>query len=155
MRADLRGKPAGHFRHRREQRQPTGRRRHRLVGNAGCAGGEQIARLLQIGCQMQIGEQDLALAQLGAFRHLRLFHLHDHVGRLEDRILISGELRAGRFIFRIRQTRPKTGAGLDDDVVSMMHQFGDGRRRQADAKFIVLDFLRHTDAHDCLPRPRP
>ena len=57
MRADLRRQAAGDFRHRRQQRQAAVGRGHRLVGDAGRAAGDEVARLREIGREMQIGEQ--------------------------------------------------------------------------------------------------
>ena len=62
------------------KRQPARGIRHRLIGDAGRARGQQVPRLLRIGGQMQVGEQHLPLAQPLALHRLRLLHLHDQVG---------------------------------------------------------------------------
>ena len=42
-------------------------------------------------------------------------------------------------------------AGLHQYFVSGFEQFASCGRHQADPVFVDLDFLRHADAHDCLP----
>ena len=84
MRADLRREAPGDLRHRRQQRQAAIGAGHRLIGDAGRARGHEVARLLEIGREMQVGEQDLpALQPLALFRQ-RLLDLHDHLGLRED-----------------------------------------------------------------------
>src|SRR6185369_7272433 len=60
------------------------------------------------------------------------------------------------------EARPRTGAGLDQHLVAVAHQLGDRRRHQADPILVVLDLLRHSDAHGThsfrpasLAAPRP
>ena len=84
MRAGLDRQPAGDLRHRRQQRQAAVAVGHRLVGDAHGAAGDQIAGLLRIGREMQIGEQDLAGAQHLPLDGLRLLDLDDHLGAGED-----------------------------------------------------------------------
>ena len=62
--ADLRRHAAGDLRHRRQQRQRAVRARHRLVRDRRDAGRDQVLRLLGVGREMQIGEQDLPAPQL-------------------------------------------------------------------------------------------
>jgi hypothetical protein len=47
---------------------------------------------------MQIGEQDLAVAQLSAFGGQRLLHLHDHLGLREDLVGSVDDARADRLV---------------------------------------------------------
>ncbi len=62
--ARLHAHPAGHLAHRLEQRQLAARTGHGLIGDRGDAAVEQFLRLVRIGCQVQVGVEDLALAQL-------------------------------------------------------------------------------------------
>ena len=60
-------KAAGDLAHRRKQRQAAVRVGHRLVGDRGDAGSDQAARLCRVGGEMEIGEEDLAGAELRPF----------------------------------------------------------------------------------------
>ena len=55
----------------------------RLVGDANGAAGDQVLSLVRVGCEVEVGEQQLILAEHGAFNGLRLLDLHDQVGGLE------------------------------------------------------------------------
>jgi hypothetical protein len=96
---------------------------------------------------MQVGVEDLAFAQLHPFGRLRFLDLHDHVGILEDFASRGSDLRAGGDIVGIRGTDAGAGIGLDQHGMAVRDIFADRSRRQADAIFVVLDFLRATDAH--------
>ena len=63
MGADLDRHAAGDLAHRRQQRQAAARIGDGLVGDAGRARAQQALGLLLVGGEMEIGEQDLALAQ--------------------------------------------------------------------------------------------
>ncbi len=76
--------PAGHLRHRRQQRQPAARAGDRLIGDAHRARCDEILGLLGIGGEMEIGVEDLAGAQHLALVGLGLLDLHDHVGPFEN-----------------------------------------------------------------------
>jgi hypothetical protein len=56
---------------------------HGFVGDGGAAALHQAARLLGVGGEVQVGEEDLAAAQAPPLLGLRLLHLHDHVGLVE------------------------------------------------------------------------
>ena len=60
--------PAGDFAHGREQGQAALGVGDRLIGDRGAAGSHQALGLLRIRRQMQIGEEDLAFAQLRSIR---------------------------------------------------------------------------------------
>ena len=97
---------------------------------------------------MQIGEEDLAAAQLLALGGERLLDLHDHVGAGED--LLAACRRASRPAATYSSSaRPATDAGrsLDQNLMAVMDELGHRGGRQADAKFVVLDFLGHADEH--------
>ena len=57
------GQPAGHLGHGCEERQAALQIGHRLVGDAGGTGGDEVPGLLGIGGQMEIGEENLAGAE--------------------------------------------------------------------------------------------
>jgi hypothetical protein len=83
--AGLHRQPAGDFRHRRQQRQPPFGCGDGFIGDAdGAAGVDQVGTLLGVGRQVQVGVQDLPLAQHRALAGLRLLDLDDHLGTGED-----------------------------------------------------------------------
>ena len=57
-----------------------------------------------VGSQVQVREQDLALAQHGRLDGLRFLDLHDHVGAFED--LLGGVDDLGAGLFGISLVRP-------------------------------------------------
>ena len=75
----LNGQATGHLAHGFEQRQPPGRICHRLIGNTGGSTVDQIFGLFRVGRQMQLGEENLAIAQLRALMRLWLLHFHNHL----------------------------------------------------------------------------
>ncbi len=106
--------------------------------------------LFRIGGEMQIGEQDLALVELLALDGQRLLHLHDHFRFGEDLVGILDDGGARCDVVGVGNPRAKTRACLHHHLVAVVHQFLHGRRDEAHAIFVVLDFFRHTDAHDLL-----
>ena len=96
---------------------------------------------------MQIGEEDLALAQLDPFAGLRLLDLHDHVAGRKDLGRGVGDDGAGLAVGLVG--RPDAGAriGLDDDAVAGRDILADSAGGEADAVFVDLDFLGNSDAH--------
>ena len=102
---------------------------------------EQPLGLLGIGREVQIGVEDLVVAQLHPFRRLRLLDLHDHVGLGEHLRGRLGDLGAGGLIGAVVGADAGARAGLDHDLVAVGDIFAHRAGRQADAVFVVLDFL--------------
>ena len=150
-RPDLRRQPPRNFRHRCQQRQATPVVRHRLISNRRDAAGQQIGRLLGIGCQMQIGEQHLPLTQPCPLDRLRFLDLHDHLGPGENRLSRRQHRGPCRNIIGIRKARTHTGPGLDRDGMATVHRLTRGIGCHADAEFLRLDLFRATDLHVSLP----
>ena len=96
---------------------------------------------------MQVGEQDLLVAQHGDFAGLRLLHLHDHVRGGEDRRGGVHDQRAGIAVGIVGQAGAGAGAGLDGDDMAVAGQFPRAGGGQADAVFVRLDLLGNTDMH--------
>jgi hypothetical protein len=147
MRADLHRHAAGHLAHRRQQRQPAAMAGDRLVGDGGDTGLHQPLRLLGIGREMQIGEEDLPFFQLSPFLWLRLFHLHHHFGLAEDLLGIARDLRAGGFIGLVVEADAHSGAGLDQHLMAIMDEFAHAARHQSDPVLVRFDFLRYSNQH--------
>ena len=94
------GHAASDFAHRGEQRQLTGGQAHGFIGNCGVASLEQCFGAALRGCQVQVGEQDLAGVKPEQFvlTSNGFFHFAHEVGFSPD--LPSGidESRANGFI---------------------------------------------------------
>src|SRR5205085_1971970 len=57
------------------------------------------------------------------------------------------DLRPGRFVCAVIKADASTGAGLDHDLVPVMHQFAHAARDEPDAVFVALHLFRHADQH--------
>ena len=147
MRAGLDRHAAGHFAHRRQERQPAARIRHGLIGNRDRAGFDETFGLRGVGREMKIGEQHLPGPEPLDLDRLRLLHLHDHVGGGKHFVGVGQDLRADPRVHFVEQPDAVARLGLDEHFVSARRQFAHGGRRHADAIFVVLDFLGHADAH--------
>ena len=117
MRPDLWREAAGDLRHRRQQRQAAIRARHRLIGDAGRARRHKVARLLEIGREMQIGEQDLPAPQPFALVRERLLDLHDHLRLRENIGARRHDLSAGVDVFLSGD--PDANAGADVSTMTL------------------------------------
>ena len=93
--ADLHAHPAGDLAHRREERQPAVAVGDGLVGDGDAARLHQRLGLVAVGGEVEVGEQDLVVAQRPAFLRLRLLHLHDHLGGGEDLLRRGHDARPG------------------------------------------------------------
>ena len=123
-------------------------RRHRFIGDAGRARLHQPFGLRLVGGEVEVGEQDVARLEHRDFLRLRLLDLHDHVGAWRTPSAAVGQdRRAGLFIGAVGEIDADAGLGLDEHLMAGGDQLGDRGRGQADPIFVVLDFLRHTDAH--------
>ena len=151
---DLRCQLARHFRHRGQQRQTAAIIGHGLVGDAGDTRSQQLGGLGRIGREVQVGEQNLILAQTLALDRLRFLDLDDHLG--EGKHLFGGgdDFRPGRDVIGVRKARAGAGVGLDIHHVAMRHGFVRGVGGDPDAEFLRLDFPGATDFHCLLPAAR-
>ena len=147
MRAGLHRHAARDLAHRRQQRQAAAGRGDGLVGDAHRTGRDEVLGLLGIGCQVEVGVEDLAGAQHLALDGLRLLHLHDHVGLGEDFRRRGDDLGAGRSVVRVRCADARTGIGLHPDLVAVAHGFLHRSGRHAHAVFVILDLFWNADEH--------
>jgi hypothetical protein len=95
--------PARDFRHRREKRQRPLAIRDRLVGDARHFAFDQLFRQLDIGREMQVSEQQLALAHSRILGRDRLFHFDDHLALSPHVVSRVDDRRARRLIQLIRE----------------------------------------------------
>ena len=123
VRADLDRHAARDFAHRREQRQRAVRRRDRFVRDAGRTRFHERLGLLRIRREVQVGVEDLALAQHRAFLRLRLLDLHDHVAGREDLFGGRGDLRADALVVRVGEADARRRTGLHEHFVARLDQF--------------------------------
>ncbi|MNX38175.1 hypothetical protein D3C86_685080 [compost metagenome] len=139
--------PTGHLGHGRQQGQAPVPVRHRLIGDGGAFRGQKAPGLLGIGRQMQVGEEDMVLAESRPFHGLRLLDLHDQVAVVEDGFGVGDDGRACLDVVGVGEARPQTGAGFDPNLVAVGDVFARRRGRQADAMFIGLDLAGDADTH--------
>ena len=123
----LNAHPAGHFAHRREQRQAALVVGQRFVGDARRAAGEHRFGQLAIGGEVEIGEEHLALADQLQFAGLRLLDFHDQVGPGEDLLGPADQLGARPQIIVIRQAGAEAGARFDQHLVPAADELLDAR----------------------------
>ena len=146
----LNREPARHFAHRSEQGQAAAGASDGFIGNRRNARLHQAARLIGIGRQMQVGEQDLPFAQLHPFAGLRFLDLHHHIGAGEDFGGAIDHFGPGLAVGVIILVDAQPSAGFNDHPVPgrriFAHRFGG----ETDAELARLDFLGNADQHDSL-----
>ena len=125
MRGDLRGEAAGHLGHRGEQGQRAVGSFHGFVGEGDDLSLEQFASELLGGGQVQVGEQELALAHELVLRRERLLDLKDHVGLAPDIGGVLNDARADVSVGLVRDRRAFARARLDEHLVAAPHQLVD------------------------------
>jgi hypothetical protein len=109
---------AGDFAHRREQWQAALVIGERFVGDTRRAAGEQAIGEFFVGREVEIGEDDLTLADFFDLFLLRLLYLHDHVCPGEDIVGAFDQFGAGVLIFAIRQAGSGAGTRFDEHLVA-------------------------------------
>jgi hypothetical protein len=148
----LNGQTAGDFRHRRQQRQAAAIVGHGFIGNGGDAGGEQALGLFRIRSQVQVGVEiwpsrscthspgcgSFTLTIMSDFANTSLAVLAILAPAATDNAP-SSSADAG------------AGAGLDQTSWPCATYSRTAGRRQADAIFVILDFLGAADAHFLSP----
>jgi len=124
-----------------------------LIGDTGRARGHEIPGLGGIGGEVQVGIEDLPLAQHRALTGLGFLDLDDHVGGGKDLLRRIDDRGARGAVGVILGPDSGPGPRLDHDLMAMRdHLFG-AFGRYADAVFVVLDFLRASDLHGAGPPP--
>ena len=143
----------GNLAHRFQQRQGSARAGDRFISDGSDARLDQIRGLLRIGREVEIGVEHLALAQPGPLRRLRFLDLHHHFAFGKDRGGTVLDHRPGLAIVGVAGADAQARAAFHPDLVAMGGQFAHAFRGQADAVFVVLDFLDRADAHGTLLWP--
>ncbi len=149
VRTDLRGEAAGDLGHRVEQRQQPGRQLHRLVGDGGDALRDELLGEGLVGGEVEVGEEEQALAQPVVLLGDGLLDLHHHVGLAPH--VVGGVEDAGalRDVLLVGDRRAEAGPLLDEDLVASPDQLVDADRGDADPELVVLDLGGDTDLHGC------
>ena len=100
---------------------------------------------------MQIGEQDLPLAQRGDFVRLWLLDLDDQFGGREHLRGACQDACADSLIGCVVEPNAAPCSRLYDHCVAVMHELAYTAGREADAVFVRLHLLRDTDQHAKTP----
>jgi hypothetical protein len=103
--------------------------------------------LFRVWRQVQVGVENLARSQHGAFLRLRLLDLDDHLGPGKYLGRVGGQSGASALVQRIIQADGSASAALHQNTVAVGAQLSHTGWRQADAVLVVLDFLGESDAH--------
>lgn len=147
VRAGLDRHPARDLRHRGQQRQAAGGVGDGLVGDADGAAVDEVFRLVGVRGQVQVGEQDLVLAQHCALDGLGLLDLDDHVGGGENVGRRGGDRRTGGDVILVGTHDAGAGIGLNQHLMAVGYRLGDTARGHPDPVFVILDLRGYTDKH--------
>ncbi len=121
--ASLDRKPSRDLGHRRKQRQSAALIRHGLIRDRRDAGLEKSLGLFRVRCEVKIGVENLAFAQLRPFGRLRLLDLDDHVRFFEDFSGCRYDPCTGCAIGVVIGPDPCPGLGFHDDLVAVGYIF--------------------------------
>ncbi len=97
---------------------------------------------------MQIGEENQAFAEVDVLRLDGLLDLDHHVGLAPGVAGVADHLRAGVLVLGVGKTGLRAGLGLDQNLVAGFGERLYASRRNANARFVVLDFFGNADDHD-------
>src|SRR5437870_1634532 len=146
MRALLDGQAPGHFAHRSQEGQAAVRARHRLVGDGDALAGLEAAAQLGHAGQVEVGEEDLALARARHFLADSLLDLEDELG-LAPHAVGHRHHGARASIVVVAESAASARIRLDEDAVPRFGEGARARRRQGDALLADLDLFRNADHH--------
>ena len=104
---------------------------------------------------MEVGEEDLSLANLRILRGDRLLDLHDHLCRCPDLIRRGQDCCPGADVVGIRDRGTNASISLDHDLMAAAYELIDTCRGYRHPEFVVLDLLGDPDLHDFLLVPCP
>ena len=95
---------------------------------------------------MQVGKENLPVADLGVLGLQRLLDLHHHVAGSPD-IVAGSNRRTSGDIGIIRKRAAIAGGCLDDNVVAVKHELARASGRECDSVLVLLDLFDDTYAH--------
>ena len=128
MSAHLDRHAPGNLAHRRQQRQPTPIVGNRLIGDRDRARAHQPFGLRWVSSKVQIGENQLVLAQRTDLLGQRLLDLDDQLGDGEHIRGPRQDPRARSLVGSIVEADRCAGAALDDDLMSVMNELAHAAR---------------------------
>lgn len=94
---------------------------------------------------MQVGKRELALAQHGAFAWLRLLHLDDQIGIIENVFGSRHDACSNRLVLLVTQSDSGAGVGFHQDRVSFRGQLTCIGGSETYTVLVVLNFSRYAD----------
>ena len=97
--------------------------------------------------EMEVGEEDLSLAQQSALRRKRFLDLHDQIGRGKNFFVRRNDFRASRLIVAVVKANSRPRIGLHDNLMPALDELVDSRGQQCHAKLLFLDFPRYAHCH--------
>jgi hypothetical protein len=106
---------------------------------------------VSIGGQVQVGEDDLALPDQVVLGGQGLLDMHDHVGRIEDRLGRVDQLGPGLDVGLVGKAAAGTGHFLHQHRVAVVDHHLDARRGHAHPVLLRLDLFEYSDFHLFLP----
>ena len=139
--------PAGHLGHRRQERQPAGRRGDRLVGDAHRAALDEVRGLPRVRREVEIGEKDLTCVEHRALLGLGLLDLDDHLRPREHRFRIRGDGCPDAGVVRVVRTDAGPRPALYDGLVAVQDHLVHAVRGESHAVLVVLGLLGYADQH--------
>ena len=144
------GQAPSDFAHRGQQGQGAAVVSYGFISDRRAAGFDQALGLLRIGCQVEVGKEDLTFAQLHPFAGLRFLDLYDHFRFGKNFLGAFGDFGACLFISLVASHDSCASTRLDQHLMTARNIFADSRRGQPDAIFMNLDFGGDADAHKIL-----
>ena len=96
---------------------------------------------------MQIGKQHLVFAQHCTFLQLRLFDLDDHIGGRKNLFCRCQHRGASCFVIGIKHADAQACVGFHNNLVAIVYQLANARRRHADTKLECFYFFWYSDFH--------
>ena len=100
-----------------------------------------------LGGEVEVGEEDQALAEAVVLGLDGFLDLHDHVGAGPDVVGVGDDLGAGDGVFLVGDARAQACAALHQDGVAVGAELVDAGGGDGDAEFVVLDLFGDTDDH--------
>ena len=96
---------------------------------------------------MQIGKEHLAFTKQRVFWRLWFRHFHDHLGAVEQRDFVTGELGTRFFIVRILKPASHPRSSLDQNHMASVNKLPRADRSHPDPELLILDLFRHPYDH--------
>ena len=145
--ADLDGEAAGDLGHGGEEREGAGAVFDGLVGDAGDALFEEdVGEFLERG-EVQIGEEDEAVAEVVVLLFDGFLDLDDHLGGAPEVGGVADDLGADGLVIVVGEAGELAGVVFDEHLVAGFgERFGAGGSN-ADAGFVIFNLFGDTDNH--------